>query len=54
VQSSRPTKVNFLCKNTSYDVQIVKIGPSILIQLALLLSLENSMLYGTFQSARHP
>jgi len=27
VQSSRPPKGNSLCKNTSYDVQIVKIGP---------------------------
>jgi len=29
MQSPQPPKGNSLCKNTSYDVQIVKVGPPI-------------------------
>jgi len=36
LQSSQPSKGNSLRKNTSYDVQIVKIGSSVFAQLTLL------------------
>jgi len=40
--------------NTSYDVQIVKIGPPVFAQLTLLLNPQNPRLYNAFQSVIHP
>jgi len=47
-------KGNSLCKNTSYDVWIVKIGPPVFYTAHPFTQLPNPMLYNTFQSARHP
>jgi len=51
VQSSRPPKGNSLHKNTSYDVQTVKIGPPFL-HARHFTQPQNPMLYNAFQSAR--
>jgi len=52
VQSSDPQKAP-PCTNTSYDVEIVKIGPLVFAQLTLLPNPQNFMLYIAFQLARY-
>ena len=54
VQLLRPPKCNSLCKNMSYDVWIIEIGPPIFCTANPLANSQNPMLYNTFQPARHP
>jgi len=43
-----------LCKDTSYNVQIVNIGPLVFCTAHPFTHPQNPMLYNAFQSARHP
>jgi len=54
MQSSQPPKGNSLCKNTSYDIQIVKFGPTIFAQLTLLSNPENPVLSVLFNRLDTP
>ena len=54
VQLLRPPKCNSLCKNMSYDVWIIEIGPPIFCTANPLANSQNPMLYNTFQRPDTP